>query len=160
MKERKVPLNLEYYLILIVILIAGASVVLNALNKDINFCRRVWLGLTRGQSGVENMIDWSSFKAFDDDIGSVYNGLSDDRARERYRKSFIKAFSLGYKMIGLQPSSQFKGLTHWRVYKRNNKGLVIVAVDNPSAKKTILFTISKIDSRNPKLITVSWREGN
>ncbi len=147
--EKKVNLN-THIVSITIILIVSIGLFLYIKNQDINFCRRVFVGLVEGNHSVHKLIDWANFKAVGVDVGQAYLALPGDKERTGYQKAFIERFSLGFR----QAKGTFKSFINWRLYDNRGETVVVAADYKAQDNKTILFTISK-DGRK-QLAGIQW----
>lgn len=143
-------LILEYALLVITILFTIGFFV-HFKNLDINLCRYALRSLVNGNPQVERFIEWKEFKILGEDIGTIYKKLPNEQEQLKFKRDFIKNFSLGFKRSG----GKLNSFTNWRIYRQNGKE-VIIAVDNMAYKKTVLFTVSKYGRH--RLTSIQWKE--
>lgn len=136
------------YAIVGVIILTVVLVFWQVKNKDINFCRKVFYGMMRGDSKVENYVDWENFQAVGVDVGAAYRQLPDEKEKLAYRASFFKGFPAGFRKFSGKPEA----FVNWRDYGVKD-GKKIVAVDYIYGK-TLLFSISRL--KGVKLYSIQW----
>ncbi len=139
------------YAVLIIAVIAAFMFFLRVKTDDINLCRTVFSGLTKGNYGVQKYIAWESLKAMRVDVGATYAQFTTEKQRAEYKKLFIRYLSFGFRQAG----GKLSAFTNWRIYNRDSEKTV-VAADYSGYKKTILFTIPKYGRR--KLTAIQWKE--
>ena len=141
------------YVIVIAVILAAIFLLSGKKKQDLEFCRDVLFGrLVAGSLSVEKFIDWDNFQGLGKNMGQDYKKMPNDKERKLYRKSFIKAFSAGFRENG----GNRRAFINWRVYSQG-EGKVIIAADYPSHKKILLFQIIKNGSVR-KLSALEWKE--
>ena len=141
------------YVIVIAVILAAFFLFSGKKRQDLEFCRDVLFGrLVAGSLSVEKLIDWDNFQGLGKDMGQDYKKMPNDKERQLYRKSFVKAFSAGFREKG----GSYRAFTNWRIYSQG-EGKVVIAADYPSHKKTLLFQIIKKGNER-KLAALEWKE--
>lgn len=136
--------------VIVVALLLGLSFYLNIRNQDINFTRRTFAALIKGQQSAQNKIDWANFQAMGVNAGQTYSGLPNDKERADYRRAFISNFALPFRQARIKLNS----FINWRLVSGQDAHKSIVAVGYKGIDKTLLFTISK--DRRKKLTAIQW----
>jgi hypothetical protein len=131
-------------LIIAVLLLAGCEPY-----SDVGFCRSTFLGLIKGNQGVQGRISWEEFKAMGVDIGSTYVQLPTDSEKKDYRKAFITKCAKGFYMAG----GNIRHFVDWRIYEESNKNFVVAARYKRTDK--ILFVTARRGART-KVIAINW----
>ena len=132
--------KIEYTAVIFVVLTALA-VFFKVMNADVDYCRRIFKGLSQGSVSVENLIDWENLKALDQDIGADYRALRNEAERIAYRRAFIRSFSLGFT----QAEPRSGNFVNWRLDSKNTQSVTVAADQldkNRKRIKTILLTVS------------------
>ncbi len=124
------------YVVAVITILAAVALWMRWSNQEVEFCHRVLGDLVHGRQAAQRSIDWEHLKAMGVDVGAAYALLPDDKARAKYRETFIKGFAEGFRRI----NGQMSAFAHWRIYKRETDS-TIVATDDTRHKKTLLFTI-------------------
>ena len=119
------------------------------LHRDVEFCRSVFRGLAHGRAAVQQHIDWEHLKAVGVDVGATYTGLPSDLERERYRQTFVLAFSRGFELTGARATN----FVNWRVAERQ-PDTITVAADYPLTKQTLLFVIPSAGTK--RIGAIRW----
>jgi hypothetical protein len=149
-KEKKEIPILEYT-ILAAVVIACLLFIYQIKTQDINLARSVLNGLASGRYGVEKYIDWENLKGLDIDVGANYSKFPTLVEKVGYKRAFIQNFAIGFKQV----KGSFKSFTHWRVYSKDNRQ-IIVAADYAGHNKTLLFAIS---GKGKKRVTaIQWKQ--
>lgn len=119
------------------------------INKsEVDTCRDILGGLTRGSYSVQSSIAWDKLKAVGADVGAVYSRLPNKKEKSGYRKAFIKSFAQGFKRSG----GQLRGFTNWRIDKKDSQKTVVAA---DYRGKILLFTLYKYGK---KVADIQWKE--
>lgn len=121
--------------------------------SEVSFCRNTFMGILKGDLGVQKRIGWENFQALGINVGETYNSLADFKERLEYRQAFIKNMRLGFRRAG----GNYHSFVNWRIYARDSQK-VIVASDYTRVNKTIYLTIT--NQARPKLISIQWEAGN
>jgi len=150
--EKRYSLNIAYAVLLtsVAALLIGLFVYVK--NQDINFSRRTFTGLIKGNSSVQRLIDWPGFKAVGVDVGRAYSTLPNDKERADYRRAFIEKFSSGFRQTG----ADSKSFTNWRIYDNKGEFTVVAADYKEKDNRTILFALSK--GGRKKLAAIRWED--
>ena len=146
MEERHAVIGSAVLVVAILVVVASW---VRVSNQEVEFCRRTFGDLVHGRQAAQRAIDWEHLKAMGTDVGVVYQALRADKVKEKYRQTFIKGFSEGFRRI----QGAMSAFTHWRVYKREAT-TTVVAVDDTHHKKTLLFTIPASGKR--QLEEIQW----
>jgi len=121
-------------------------------DKDVKFCRNLFIQLVKGSADVAGFIDWEHFRALESDIGAEYIKLTDSKDKADYRNAFVKAFAVGFNYF----NGRANIFTNWRVYSRNDER-IIIACEHARYHKTFLFTFSK-SGQKKKLISLEMKK--
>ena len=148
--EKRYSLNIAYIVLLTSFVALFIGLFLYVKNQDINFSRRIFTGLIKGNSSVQRLIDWPGFKAVGVDVGQAYSTLPNDKERADYRRAFIEKFSSGFRQTG----ADSKSFTNWRIYDNKGEFTVVAADYKEKDNRTILFALSK--GGRKKLAAIQW----
>lgn len=107
--------------------------------NDADFAKEAFQLLADGDEAVADMLDWEHLSLINIDAGALYSKISDEKAREEFRKSFIESYSSSFKRSGGSPAV----LSNWHEQSRNGSETV-VAADGPNGK-VLLMTVAHID---------------
>ena len=105
-------------------------------NDALEFARKAFEMLSRGDPAVEEMIDWDHLKIEGKDFGAMLTQVAASTQKDlsTFRKEFIANFGSYYKGSGDGP------LNKWQIDSRNAEDTIVAA---SSAKgEVILFTVS------------------
>ena len=121
------------------------------METDVQFTRRVFIGLCRGNQGVQKSIEWEKLQAMGVDVGATYSSIVSEQERAGYRKMFFYNLAYTFKAAGGQTS----GFTNWRVKNKDDKK-TIVAMDVPSG--AIFLLTSSNESGKRKLVGIELQQ--
>lgn len=137
--------------IALVLVIAGVLLLaLRVRESDAAACRAILTGLAQGKSFVARRIDWNHLTAMGVNVGETYTKLPDDKQRADYRQAFVTQFARGFQQSGARP----KDFVRWRL-ERREQDRVVIAVDYPAKKKTLLMSLPS--SGTKKLEDIRWQ---
>ncbi len=112
-------------------------------DQDLKLAKSTIENLIRGESKVEDQIDWEMLHVNDEYVGEAYNTLPDEKQKSVFRRQFINGFSSEFLKAGRGVDAAMAALENWRVVNRDSARTVI-AFDNAS-KETITLTVSRRD---------------
>jgi hypothetical protein len=105
-------------------------------NDALEFARKAFDLLSRGNLAVEEMIDWDNLKLEGKDFGAMLRQIAASTQKDpsTFRKEIITNFGSYYKGSGDGP------FTQWRIDSRNAESTTVAA--NSAKGEVILFTVS------------------
>lgn len=118
---------------------------------DTQLARRVFNGLCNGRQGVQDLIDWETFKASGVDVGQAYSNIVAEKERADYRKVFFYNLSYTFKASGGKTSA----FTNWRVKSREGNNTIVAA--DTAMGKVILLTLS-VKKGKRKLTAIDFQQ--
>ncbi len=89
-----------------VLLVSGCGA-----RQDVALARRVLVLLAEGRYSARHLIDWEKFVALQQPVGEQCRAFSGEQDRLNFQRSFIDAFSSGFKTEG----GGIKNFINWRV---------------------------------------------
>ena len=148
---KKKEFRIFEYAIIVALVLCAITYAATRTKSEIDSCKSVFNGLIQGKFSVAKSIDWENLKALEGDVGAPYRSFTGEKAKDGFRRAFIKSFSLGFK----RGQGRISDFNNWRLYAKDSDKTVIAA-DCPKYKKILLFAFSK---NNPsKLISLEWKD--
>jgi hypothetical protein len=116
----------------------------NTGTADVTFARETFESLARGDSGVEDRIDWKTLQSLGSNIGGEYVIIKSEADQKGFRDGFITQFSASFREGG----GKVENFTNWRVTEADAIKSVIAA-DSPNG----LLKITVTDRDNVKRVS-------
>lgn len=127
----------------VVLILALAIVGCGALG-DVDFARTLMTRLTKGLYLARPMIDWSSFKALEEDVGALYRGIPDEQGRVTLERMFIDNFKKGFQ----QTKANMRMFSGWRSVRTLDPAVGAVIVDMPASRISLLLVLHKAGGKS------------
>lgn len=106
---------------------------------DTSFARKAFLELARGDSAVQSKIDWPTFVAMGQNVGSAYVLLQSETEKQNFQNAFVTQFSTNFRESG----GSVDNFTDWRVTFHDSLRTE-VAADSPGG--ILKITVSQRNS--------------
>jgi hypothetical protein len=107
---------------------------------DVTFAKSTFESLARGDTSVEEKIDWETFTSLGIPAGQQYGAFATEEDRSAFRRTFITRFSSSFRDSGGSTAS-FKD---WRVLSHDDTHTKVAA---DSADGTLKLTVSERDGK-------------
>ena len=106
----------------------------NTGTADVPFAKEAFESLIRGDSSVENKIDWKTLQSLGMNIGGDYVIIKSEADQKGFRDGFITQFSSSFREGG----GKVENFSNWRVIESDtNKTIVGVDLSNGLLKITV-----------------------
>ena len=110
-----------------------------ALKTDTSFARATFISLAKGDTAVQNQIDWPTLTAMGTNVGAEYNLIPTETEKQQFRLNFITEFASSFRQSG----GSVDNFTNWKVTFSDSTRTEVTA-DSPNGLLTL--TVSERDS--------------
>lgn len=111
----------------------------NAEVGDTSFAQATFVSLARGDSDVQEKIDWNTLTTSGENVGAQYVAMANDIDKQNFRNAFVTQFSTSFRENGGSVDS----FTNWRVTFHDSTRTE-VAADSPGG--ILKMTVTDRDS--------------
>lgn len=102
---------------------------------DVPFARETFERLARGETAVQESIDWKTLQSLGENTGSQYVVMKSEADQRAFRDAFITQFSSSFRESG----GKIENFTNWRAIQSDALKSV-VAADSPNGVLRITVT--------------------
>ncbi|OGX17147.1 MAG: hypothetical protein A3K83_03705 [Omnitrophica WOR_2 bacterium RBG_13_44_8b] len=122
------------------------------LETDVQFARRVFNSMCKGNRSVQNSIDWENFKSMGLDVGKAYSSIVAEKDRADYRKVFFYNLAYTFRASG----GNLSIFINWRVLSQDAE-TVVIGTDSSINGKTLKITLSFKNGKR-KIAGIDWQQ--
>lgn len=110
-----------------------------AAKGDVTFARNTFTALAKGDTAVQDKIDWPTFTALGGNIGADYIKIPTETEKAQFRNEFVTGFATSFRQSG----GSVDNFTNWRTTFHDSTRTE-VAADSPNG--ILKLTVSERDS--------------